>query len=124
MVGGKATRYDYIQMEGLQVSHTVFTAAKLGCQKVYWRNFQNVLRVICSTGVLEYQKNMDVVDRGNQRRTVGAVLICPFTKCHKKDFLAIAKFILLQKFNAWNMLNDDFKDIGRGGVLRLNYLMN
>ena len=49
----------------------VSTAMLLGCQEVQKINGQNLLHVRFADYILEYQKTMDGMDRGNQHRTVG-----------------------------------------------------
>ena len=68
---------------------------------------------------------MDGVDRGDQHRNFGAGFtnVSHFQKLYKKAFLRIYYFSLLQEFSAWNMLVDEFKNIGRDGVTRRNSLV-
>ena len=68
---------------------------------------------------------MDRVDRGDQHRTIGVSLtnVTNFQKWYKRDFLGISDFSLLQAFTACNMSVDAFRDIGRGGVTRRNYMV-
>ena len=53
-----------------EVLQTVSTSMKLVFQEVQRINGQNVLRVKCPNGILEYQKNMNGADSGNLHRTL------------------------------------------------------
>ena len=72
--------------------------------------------------MVEYQKNMDGLDRGNQHRTLGRGLTNAdhFLNWYKNDFLLISDFSLLQAFTAWNMSVDNFRYRWIGVVLRHN----
>ena len=53
---------------------TVSIVMKFGCQEVQRRNGQNVFHVRCPNDIVEYQKNVDGVDIGDQHRTDGSGL--------------------------------------------------
>ena len=74
---------------------------------------------------MEYQKNMDGVDRCHQHRTdwEGFTNVAHFQKWYKKVFLIISDFSLIQEFTAYDMSVDELSYRGRGGVLIHNNLV-
>ena len=69
----KQLRMVIFRRKGYRLLHTGSTVMKLRCQALQRRNVQNALYVRCLNEIVEYQKNMDGVDTGDQYRTFGAV---------------------------------------------------
>ena len=80
----------------------VSTVMKSGVGEVQRRSGRDIITVKCPNDVIEYQNNMDGVDRGDQHRMMGAGFanVAHFKKWYKKAFMGIADFSLLQAFTA------------------------
>ena len=106
-----------------RVLQTVSTIMKKGIGEVSRRRGASKLTVRCPNDIIEYQKHMDGVDRGDQHRVVGAGFanVAHFKKWYKKAFLGICDFSFLQAFTAWN-LGVDYKGSRRGGSCNLRKL--
>ena len=88
-----------------KVLQVVSTIMKKGIGKVERRVGSEKIEVSCPNDIIEYQKYMGGVDRGDQHRVVGAGFanVAHFKKWYKKAFLGICDFSLLQSFTVWNM---------------------
>ena len=88
-----------------KVLQVVSTIMKKGIGKVERRVGKDKVSVDCPNDIIEYQKHMGGVDRGDQHRVMGAGFanVAHFKKWYKKAFLGICDFSFLQAFTAWNL---------------------
>ena len=88
-----------------RVLQVVSTIMKKGVGTVQRRVGREKTDVRCPNDIIEYQKHMGGVDRGDQHRVVGAGFanVAHFKKWYKKAFLGICDFSLLQAFTVWNI---------------------
>ena len=99
----------------LQVVSTIMAK---GIGDVQRRVGRDKVTVRCPNDIIQYQKHMGGVDRGDQHRVVGAGFanVAHFKKWYKKAFLGICDFSLLQAFTAWNLGVNSQDRSRRGGV--------
>jgi hypothetical protein len=99
----------------LQVVSTIMAK---GIGDVQRRVGRDKITVRCPNDIIQYQKHMGGVDRGDQHRVMGAGFanVAHFKKWYKKAFLGICDFSLLQAFTAWNLGVTTQDRSRRGGV--------
>ena len=104
-----------------KILQTISTTKKHGIGEVERQSGQEIIKVKCPNDVIQYQKGMGGVDRGDQHRTVGAGFanVAHFKKWYKKAFLGIADFSLLQAFSAWNLAVESTERERRGRPSKL-----
>ena len=100
-----------------KILQTVSTIMKPGIKTITRRVGSDLIDVRCPSDIVEYQHNMDGVDRGDQHRVMGAGFanVAHFKKWYKKVFMGIADFSFLQAFAAWNLSVQEMTDKSRGG---------
>ena len=107
-----------------RILQTVSTVMKSGIDEVARRIGSEVIKVSCPNDIIQYQKNMGGVDRGDQHRVMGAGFanVAHFKKWYKKAFMGIADFSFLQAFAAWNLSVDGMNN-KRGGEVKREMLV-
>ena len=100
-----------IQWKDSKIVQTVSTIMKKGETVIKRQVGSEAVDVKCPNDIVEYQENMDGVDRGDQHRLMGAGFanVAHFKKWYKKVHMGISDFSMLQAFAAWNLLVDDLK---------------
>ena len=108
-----------------RILQTISTVMKSGADVVARRVGSTVINVSCPNDIIEYQKHMGGVDKGDQHRTMGAGFanVSHFKKWYKKAFMGLADFSLLQAFSAWNLSVDEMKEKNRGGEVKREKLI-
>ena len=88
-----------------KVLQVISTTMKKGIGMVQRRVGRDKIDVRCPNDIIQYQKYMGGVDRGDQHRVMGAGFanVAHFKKWYKKAFLGICDFSLLQAFTVWNI---------------------
>ena len=94
-----------------RILQTISTVMKSGADVVARRVGSTVINVSCPNDIIEYQKHMGGVDKGNQHRVMGAGFanVFHFKKWYKKAFMGLADFSFLQAFSALNLSVDEMK---------------
>ena len=88
-----------------EVVSCTFTLELSGLVPVERRSGSSILHLMVERSLKNYQEGMGGVDRGDQYREHGAAFASKahFKKWYKKSYFAIADFMTLNSFFAWNM---------------------
>ena len=108
-----------------RILQTISTVMKSGIDEVSRRVGSEKIKVPCPNDIIQYQKYMGGVDKGDQHRVMGAGFanVAHLKKWYKKVFLGISDFSFLQAFSAWNLSIDQVNKTRRGGLTKQKKLV-